>query len=178
MNTRLMTRGEPGDTKVLRRAFGTFATGVTVVTVGGDTPHGMTANSFTTVSLDPPLVLICVGREAVMHAVLCEQGSFGVSVLAADQGPLASYFADRNRPLGQEQFAGVACQSGQLTGAPLLVGALAHFECVVRRTYEGGDHTIFLAEPVSLHRCADDQALLFLNGRFRQVESERSEATT
>jgi flavin reductase (DIM6/NTAB) family NADH-FMN oxidoreductase RutF len=166
------------DTKLLRRAFGTFATGVTIVTVGGDTPHGMTANSFTTVSLDPPLVLICVGLEAVMHSVLTDEGRFGVSVLASHQAKLATYFADRTRPLGREQFDSVDHLPGAHTGAPLIVDALSHFECEVRGTFDGGDHTIFLAEIVSMDRCADDQALLFLNGRFRQIEPERSEVVT
>jgi flavin reductase (DIM6/NTAB) family NADH-FMN oxidoreductase RutF len=166
------------DTKLLRRAFGTFATGVTVVTVGGDTPHAMTANSFTTVSLDPPLVLICVERQAVMHSVLTETGRFAVSILASHQEQVARYFADRRRPLGKEQFDAVDWQPGQFTGAPLITNALAHFECELRRTYDGGDHTIFLGELVSLHRCADDQALLFLHGKFRQLEPARSEVTT
>jgi flavin reductase (DIM6/NTAB) family NADH-FMN oxidoreductase RutF len=178
VTTHATPRGDMADTKLLRRAFGTFATGVTIVTVGGDTPHGMTANSFTTVSLDPPLVLICVGREAVMHSILTDESQFGVSVLASHQAGLATFFADRSRPLGAEQFDGVDFQPGAFTGAPLIADALSHFECKVRGTFDGGDHTIFLAEIVSLDRCADDRALLFLNGRFRQIEPERSEVTT
>ncbi|MEU9510727.1 flavin reductase family protein [Micromonospora sp. NPDC048170] len=160
----------------LRRAYGAFATGVTVVTVGGATPHGMTANSFTSVSLDPPLVLVCVDRNAVMHACLSETPAFAVSVLTDDQQQVARYFADGRRPLGSEQFDQVDWRPGQTTGAPLITDALAHFECEVWRTYDGGDHTIFLGRLLSLERQAGGEALLFLSGRFRQVERERSEA--
>lgn len=164
------------DPRSLRQAFGAYATGVTVVTTGGATPHGMTANSFTAVSLDPPLVLVCIDRQAVMHGRLSEAGEFGVSVLAADQEGVARYFADRRRPSGAEQFDTVDWLPGRLTGAPLIVGALAHFECEVWRSYDGGDHTIFLGNLLSLDRCAGEDALLFLSGQFRQIDRERSDA--
>ncbi|GAA2359903.1 oxidoreductase [Catellatospora methionotrophica] len=172
VNTQATPHVSATDRVSLRRAFGTFATGVTVVTVGGATPHGMTANSFTTVSLDPPLVLICVGREAVMHNLLGTTGTFAVSVLAAHQARLARYFADRGRPMGRRQFDDVDCVPGPRTGAPLLAEALAHFECEVRHAYDGGDHTIFLAEAVALRRGENDAALLFLQGKFRQIEPD------
>ncbi|MEH1101383.1 flavin reductase family protein [Micromonospora sp. CPCC 205561] len=162
--------------KALRRAFGAFATGVTVVTVGGATPHGMTANSFTSVSLDPALILVCIDRKALMHACLSETREFGVSVLTDGQEQVARYFADGRRPLGGEQFEQVQWHPGQATGAPLISGALAHFECEVWRSYDGGDHTIFLGRLLSLERRSGEEALLFLAGRFRQVERERSEA--
>jgi flavin reductase (DIM6/NTAB) family NADH-FMN oxidoreductase RutF len=168
---------EPADTKMLRRAFGSFATGVTVVTAGGDTPHGMTANSFASVSLDPPLVLICVDRDAVMHRVLADTGVFGVSVLAAHQESVALNFANRWRPLGQAQFAGVDWLPGRATGTPLIAGALARFECGVWRTYDGGDHTIFIGRLLSMDRSGDEDALLFFHGRFRYLEPQRSELT-
>jgi flavin reductase (DIM6/NTAB) family NADH-FMN oxidoreductase RutF len=166
---------ELADTKLLRRAFGTFATGVTVVTVGGDSPHGMTANSFASVSLDPPLVLVCVDRDAVMHRILAAEGSFGVSVLSAHQEAVARHFADRLRPLGLAQFETLDWQPGRHTGAPLIGGALAHFECGLWGSYEGGDHTIFVGNLLSLSRSADQDALLFVHGRFRQVAPERPE---
>jgi flavin reductase (DIM6/NTAB) family NADH-FMN oxidoreductase RutF len=166
---------EPVDPRLLRRAFGAFATGVTVVTVGGETPHGMTANSFTSVSLDPPLVLVCVGRGAIMHHILSDQGSFGVSVLASDQESVARHFADRWRPLGLAQFGPVDWRPGRLTGAPLVEGALAQFECELWRTYDGGDHTIFVGKLLSLDRTVDQDALLFYQGQFLQTAPERSE---
>ncbi|MFE9207050.1 flavin reductase family protein [Micromonospora sp. NPDC007230] len=167
--------GQVTDTKQLRGAFGTFATGVTVVTVGGPAPHGMTANSFTSVSLDPPLVLVCVERRAVMHEALQAAGTFGVSVLAADQEKIARHFADKWRPLGRAQFDAVDWVPGRATGAPLIEGALARFECTLSRAYDGGDHTIFIGRLLSVERQREEEPVLFFRGRFRQVGAEHSE---
>jgi flavin reductase (DIM6/NTAB) family NADH-FMN oxidoreductase RutF len=177
MNLDRKPSSEQVDTTLLRRAFGSFATGVTVVTTGGDTPHGMTANSFASVSLEPPLVLICVDRGAVMHEILAATGTFGVSVLAADQEPVARHFANRWRPLGLAQFDGVDWLPGRQTGAPLIGGAVARFECEVWRTYDGGDHTIFLGSVLSMDRSGYQDGLLFFNGRFRPLDAERTELT-
>lgn len=175
MNVVVNPSGEPSDPKVLRRAFGMFATGVTVVTVGGERPHGMTANSFTSVSLNPPLVLLCVDRAAVMHGRLIEVGQFGISVLGGDQEKVARYFADRQRPEGAAQFDSVDWHPGRITGAPMITGALAHFECALWRTYSGGDHTIFLGNLLSLDGRAESEALLFFQGRFREITPIRNE---
>lgn len=161
------------DGKLLRRAFGAFATGVTVVTVGGDIPHGMTANSFTSVSLDPPLLLVCVGQEAVMHGLIGTVGAFGISVLASDQENVARHFADKNRPLGKEQFDAVSWQPGSRTGAPLIEGALAHFECDLHSWHLGGDHTIFIGRLLWTDRFAHDDALLFHHGKFSGMKVTR-----
>lgn len=151
----------------LRRVFGAFATGVTVVTVGGVMPHGMTANSFTSVSLNPPLVLVCVNRSATMHDALTTTGSFAVSVLAAHQEGIARHFADR-RPRGLTQFAPIDWSPGSRTGAPLLSGALAWFECGLAGTYDGGDHSIFLGRLMSMARCENGVPLLFFDSQFSQ----------
>lgn len=170
------------DAKLLRRTFGAFATGVTVVTTGGAAPHGMTANSFTSVSLDPPLVLVCVGREAIMHRRL-SIGFFGVSVLTSHQEKVARHFSDVRRPLGAAQFDGIDWDPGPVTGIPLIDGAMARFECELWNTYEGGDHSIFLGRLLSLDRPGLDQgleqdgALLFYQGRFRRLEPKRSQVT-
>jgi flavin reductase (DIM6/NTAB) family NADH-FMN oxidoreductase RutF len=164
------------DVNVLRPAFAAFATGITVVTTGGASPHGMTANSFTSVSLDPPLVLVCVDRDAVMHRTLVAGGAFGVSVLAAHQESVARLFADRSRPLGRAQFDGVGWTPGRRTGAPMIDGALAHFECELWQRFAGGDHTIFVGRLLSLARRPGD-ALVFFHGRFRQLDPERSEVS-
>ncbi len=177
----MSTQREPyetvADAAVLRHAFGAFATGVTVLTVGGTNPHGMTANSFTTVSLDPPLVLVCVERSAVMHAALAQAAAFGVSVLADHQESVARYFADRRRPLGGAQFQPVDCQPGPVTGVPLITDALAHFECRPWRRYDGGDHTIVVGMLVSLRRQPEENALLFCHGRFGRLHPRPSEVT-
>jgi flavin reductase (DIM6/NTAB) family NADH-FMN oxidoreductase RutF len=169
---------ELADPTVLRRAFGAFATGVTVVTVGGGSPHGMTANSFASVSLDPPLLLVCVDRGAAMHQIMSDRGSFGVSVLAADQEPVARHFANRWRPLGSAQFDSVDWRPGRFTDTPLIDGALVRFECELWRTYDGGDHTIFLGNLLSVERSDEQEAaLLFLHGRFQRTADERREMT-
>jgi len=160
------------DPQLLRRTLGCFATGVTVITVGGAEPHGMTANSFTAVSLDPPLVLVCVVRDAVMHQRLQRASAFGVSVLAAHQEAAARHFANRNRPPGISQFDAVAWFTGEHSGAPLLAEAAARLECAMWRIYDGGDHSIFVGRVLAFDRWPDADALLFLNGRFRQFDRE------
>ncbi|MFJ9813396.1 flavin reductase family protein [Streptomyces sp. NPDC101158] len=158
-----------GDPARLRRALGAFATGVTVVTVGGASPRGMTANSFTSVSLDPALVLLCIGKDAVMNRVLAEADTFAVSVLGAGQEDVARHFADRSRPLGAAQFDAVDWLPGDRTGAPLIAGAAAHFECARWRAYDGGDHTIHLGRVIALDDLPGREPLLFHGGRFRQA---------
>jgi len=168
-----MTPVAATDLNGLRGAFGTFATGVTVVSVGDPLPHGMTANSFTSVSLEPPLVLVCVDRTAVMHERLLATGVFGVSVLAEEQEKVARHFSDRRRPLGAAQFESVGWTPGQLTGAPLIDGALARFECAVWQVYDGGDHSIFLGVPLTVARGVTDDVLVFHDGAFRRLERGR-----
>jgi flavin reductase len=158
------------DKASLRRVLGAFATGVTVVTAGGEIPHGMTANSFTAVSLDPPLILVCVGRDALMHNVLDQQTAFAVSILAADQTQVARYFADKRRPVGRDQFAAVSWSPGAHSGAPLIDGSLAHLECELEHRHEAGDHTIYVGRLLSLWRRPGDDALLFLNGQFLRTD--------
>lgn len=163
----------PAGAARLRRAFGTFATGVTVVTVGGTSPHGMTANSFTSVSLDPALVLVCVGRDTIMHGALAGADTFSVSVLAAGQEDVARYFASRSRPMGAVQFDAVDWLPGRRAGAPLIAGAAAHFECAKWRAYDGGDHTICVGEVLALDEAPAGEPLVFHRGRFRPPAAGR-----
>ena len=161
-----------GDGRALRTVVGRFATGITVLTSPGDTPHGMTANSFSSVSLDPPLVLVCIAREALMHDTIRSNGAFAVSVLGAGQEEVARHFASRNRPAGLAQFEAVDWAPGPWTGAPLLAGALAWLECELNQVYEGGDHSIFLGRVLGLGHSAGREALLFFGGAYHQVLSE------
>ncbi len=177
MSTEATLSGETAEVLQLRRVFGAFASGVTVVTVGGETPHGMTANSFTSVSLDPPLILVCVSRNAIMHKMLLAARHFAVSVLAGHQEAVARHFADRWRPVGPAQFDAVDWLPGRRTGAPLIDGALAHLECELWRRYDGGDHTIVLGSLLSVAVPADRDALLFFHGQFRQINLQRNEMT-
>ena len=166
--TRLPARPD-SEPAALRDVMSQFGTGVTVLTVGGRHNHGMTANAFTSVSLDPPLVLCCVANTALMHAAMSAEGLFGVSVLAADQEHLAKYFADRRRPSGIGQFHEVDWSPGPRTGAPLLGGALAWLECEVVAAHVGGDHSIFVGRVLSLGRGPTSAGLLFFDGGFHRV---------
>ncbi|MEU2249392.1 flavin reductase family protein [Streptomyces sp. NPDC019224] len=157
------------DPRELRGIFGRFATGITVVTAGRGEPRGMTANSFTSVSLSPPQVLVCVMRDASMHEVILEHHAFVVSVLSDRQERLARHFADSRRPRGAQEFASVDATPGPATGVPVLDGALAWFECELSAVYDGGDHSIFLGEVLNVGHGADEDALLFYAGAFRRL---------
>lgn len=155
----------------LRAVMARFATGVTVLTAGGERCHGMTANAISSVSLDPPLVLCCVARTARLHETITAAGGFAVSVLAAGQADLARYFADKKRPAGAAQFTGVDWLPGPRTGAPLLSGALSWLECDLTAAYEGGDHSIFLGSVLTAELGPDGSALLFHDGGFRRLDA-------
>lgn len=147
------------DSREFRNALSRFATGVTVVTTQIDGGmHGMTANAFTSVSLDPPLVLISVGKQARMHTHLREGGRFGVSVLSEDQLASAWNFAGRPQEGLQPAFL-------WRDGVPLVEHALAQFICTVEATYPGGDHTLFLGRVEDLWY-RDGSPLTFYRGRF------------
>jgi flavin reductase (DIM6/NTAB) family NADH-FMN oxidoreductase RutF len=154
-----MMDGGGFDARAFRNALGRFATGVTVVTAAVDGGvHGMTANAFTSVSLDPPLILVSIGRQARMHDHLHPQRPFGVSVLSQDQSHHAWHFAGRAQEGWQPAFA-------WRDDVPLIADALAHFVCRLETTYPGGDHTLFLARVVHLwHR--DGSPLTFYRGHF------------
>ncbi|MFI1393997.1 flavin reductase family protein [Streptomyces sp. NPDC020681] len=148
-----------------------FATGVIVLSVGGDDIHGMTANAFTSVSLDPPTVLCCVAHSAVMHKAVLAQKRFAVSVLGAGQESLARHFADKSRPLGPEQFRRFDWEPGELTQAPLLHGALAWLECELTEFHDSGDHSIFLGNVINASKSPGGAGLLFFDGAFQQTGS-------
>jgi flavin reductase (DIM6/NTAB) family NADH-FMN oxidoreductase RutF len=159
----------PLDTAELRGVFGRFATGITVLTTGGTTPHGMTANSFTSVSLRPPLVLVCVLRDAIMHEAIMDHKAFGVSVLSSGQEGLARYFADRRRPRGAQEFAPIEWTPGRHTRSPIVGGTLAWLECGLAAVYDGGDHSIVVGEVLDMGHRSGNGALLFYGGQFHRL---------
>lgn len=150
------------DTKVLRGALGSFATGVTIVTTrdpaGVDV--GLTANSFNSVSLDPPMVLWSLAKTSLSLPAFLGSRYFAVHVLAADQEPLSNLFARR----GADKFAGIALERG-MGDVPLLPGCAARFVCHTAFQYEGGDHIIFVGEVLSLAH-SDRAPLVFHDGRY------------
>lgn len=142
----------------LRAAFGKFATGVTVITTGqGDDIHGMTANSFTSVSMHPPMLLVCVSKQARAFERITRSGGFGVSVLAEHQGDVSIHFAGRPN-LDDVVFA-------NLSGSPTIKDAIAQFSCVLRESHDAGDHAILVGEITNYTHC-DGRPLLFHNGRY------------
>lgn len=150
-----------------RIALGRFATGVTVVTAHIDgRPHGMTVNAFTSVSLTPPLVAVCVGRSAALHPLLPGIAAFGVSILRAAQRPLSVWFADPARPAGPQQFAGVDWQPGPVTGVPLLRAAAATLECERGAVHPEGDHSIVIGRVVATEVDVGAAPLLYADGAY------------
>ena len=158
------------DAHSYRHVVGRFATGVTVVsTVHEGVRYGMTVNSFTSVSLDPLLVLFCCELDASLHAPLMAAGVWGVSVLSADQQKVAAWFATRGTA-GVDQFVECPARPGPVTGVPLVADSLAWLECRTRTTYDGGDHTIVLGEVVDLAIGVDASPLLYFRSDYRTVE--------
>lgn len=152
-----------------RKAMGAFATGVTIITVDleGEV-HGMTANAFTSVSLDPMLVLVCVDHTTRTHAHLHAKKRFGINVLCEDQRPISEYYARPERTHEHaEAEAGARFERTQ-HGTPVLHGALAYLECRLQSAQEAGDHTIFIAEVEDVV-LQDGDPLLFFRGKYRRV---------
>ena len=152
-----------GALDVLRRRGGLsrFGTGVCVVTVAGeDGPHGLTVNAFAAVSLDPPLVLVSIGKQARGHRLLGD-APFAVNVLGAEQEAVARHFSGDPHPNRVHWAAGSV--------APTLAGVLATFECRPWRRYDGGDHTLFVGEVVDFDY-RDGDALAYFSSRFATLE--------
>ena len=149
-----------------RKAMGCFATGVTIVTVDQDGDvHGMTANAFCSVSLDPVLVLVCVDQRARTHAHLHARKRFGINILRSDQQAVSEYYA---RSTESHQHAEEAGASFERTahGTPVLRGGLAYLECRLHSTQQAGDHTIFIAEVEDVV-VREGEPLLFFRGQYR-----------
>ncbi|MBV9052168.1 MAG: flavin reductase family protein, partial [Hyphomicrobiales bacterium] len=158
----LVEEGKPlDDQRAFRRALGQFATGVAIVTASaGDQLAGVTANSFTSVSLDPPLVLWSLETKAQSLPVFREASHFAVNVLSADQVALSTRFARSSL----DKFHGVGWRRGE-SGAPLIEDVAAHFECRREAEYEGGDHVILIGRVDRFARF-DREVLVFAHGRY------------
>jgi N-acetyl-1-D-myo-inositol-2-amino-2-deoxy-alpha-D-glucopyranoside deacetylase len=158
------------DADRFRAVLGRFVTGVTVMTTVADgVPHAMTASSVASVSLEPPLVLVCVDRAAVMADHVRTGEAFALSMLADDQADLSVTFADPARPSGDAQFEGVATRTG-VTGAPLITGAVGWVDTRVWRIYDGGDHIIVVGEVVDLGQEPGKLPLVYHAGGYGDVE--------
>lgn len=160
----------PVDAAAFRRAVGHFAAGVTVVTtVVGHTDHAMTASAFTSVSLEPLLVLVCVDKDARFRDAVLESGTWGVSILSSADRRAAEWFAMKGRPLiGQlDRFP----HRRGATGAALLEGANAWLECRTHAVYDGGDHDIVVGAVLSaVEGERDVDPLIYHRGRYVRLD--------
>jgi flavin reductase (DIM6/NTAB) family NADH-FMN oxidoreductase RutF len=148
-----------------RKALSYFASGVTVITtqhVGQY--HGTTVSSFCSLSLDPPLILVCLDLKSTSHDLISESGVFGVNILAEQDQWLSRHFALRT----PDKFSDVLYHLGQV-GVPLLDNALATLECRVISRYPGGDHSIFIGEVVTSSIASDKQPLLYFGSKYNRL---------
>jgi flavin reductase (DIM6/NTAB) family NADH-FMN oxidoreductase RutF len=151
-----------------RKAMGCFATGVTIITIDQDGEvHGMTANAFTAVSLDPVLVLVCVDHRARTHAQLHARKRFGVNVLSCEQQAISEYYAGSAEAHQHPETAGARFER-TAHGTPVLQGALAYLECRLHSAQPAGDHTIFIAEVEHVEVRKGDP-LLYFRSRYRDI---------
>jgi flavin reductase (DIM6/NTAB) family NADH-FMN oxidoreductase RutF len=155
------------DQATFRSVLGRFASGVTVVTVReGEIDHGMTASAFCSLSLDPPLALVCIERSTRMHELLSRVDRYAVNMLASHQEALSRRFAE---PPDDTRFDGVGFDRGT-TGAPLIRDVLAHLECELVDRYPGGDHTIIVGRVIAAAAVADSRPLLYYRGGYAALE--------
>lgn len=158
----------PVDSHALRATMRQWSTGVTVVTtVAGSERAGMTVSSFTSVSLEPPTVLVCLNKEAYAHALVHRSGVFAISMLGAGQEALSNRFAGLD-PTITDRFAGLELSIAE-TGSPLLPGAIAWLDCVVINRLETGTHTIFIGEVVFAKSEAGRAPLVYYNRSYHTL---------
>lgn len=154
--------------RAFRDALGCFATGIAVVTTvdAAGAPVGVTINSFSSVSLDPPLVLFSLGRRAQSFEAFIGAGRFAVNVLSAEQQELSVRFSR----LGSDKFADLAYETWE-TGCPILDGCLANLDCVTEAMHDGGDHVILVGRVLRLDSRRTGAPLLYFRGRYVRLEA-------
>jgi 3-hydroxy-9,10-secoandrosta-1,3,5(10)-triene-9,17-dione monooxygenase reductase component len=154
-----------------RDVLGCFGSGITVITtMSGGEPVGMTCQSFSSVSLDPPLVMFIPARTSRAWPLIQRSGRFCVNILAADQEHVSAQMATR----GVDKFAGIDWTPGPATGSPVVTGSLAHLDCSIHAVYEGGDHFVVIGrvEHLAQHEeAAEAEPLLYFRGRYRTTDS-------
>ncbi|HEY3056547.1 MAG TPA: flavin reductase family protein [Thermoanaerobaculia bacterium] len=156
----------PVDDARFKLAMSHFASGVTVVTTEYENKlYGLTVASFASLSLHPPLVLICVEKAVKSHDALLASKKFGVSILGADQMEISGRFASKS----DDKFSGIVTGRGEL-GVPLIAGALCTIECRLRDHLPGGDHSIFVGEVVDV-QVGDGPPLVYFRSGYRQISA-------
>jgi flavin reductase (DIM6/NTAB) family NADH-FMN oxidoreductase RutF len=149
-----------------RAAMGSFAAGVTIVTTldSSRRPHAMTATAFSSVSLNPPLCLVCIDRRSRTYQSVTRSGCFAVHILNADQRSLSVHFSSSTI----DKFETIRWRPGEMTGCPIIEGALASMECTVAEIYSGGDHDIFLGRVASV-QVHDGSPLVYWRGSYSSL---------
>jgi flavin reductase (DIM6/NTAB) family NADH-FMN oxidoreductase RutF len=155
-----------------RAAMGSFAAGVTVITTldANGAPQAVTATAFSSVSLSPPLCLVCIAKRTRTYQPLLLKGSFAVNILRAEQEWLSARFASS----AVDRFASVAWAPGTVTGCPIIAGALVSMECQVVEVHSGGDHDIFLGSPTSI-RVHEGAPLVYWRGSYSSLPPPRGD---
>ena len=154
----------PIDDAQFKHALSHFASGITIVTTEHEgTDYGLTVASFASLSLSPPLVLVCISKSSSSHEPIAASGKFGVSILGSDQEAVSGRFAAR----GGDKFAGLDVRRGTL-GIPLIGNALATLECRVTNQVVGGDHSIFIGEVVDT-QTREGAPLLYFRAAYREM---------
>jgi flavin reductase (DIM6/NTAB) family NADH-FMN oxidoreductase RutF len=156
---------------VFRRVMGHFVTGVTVVTaLDGGRPAGITVNALSSVSLEPPLVVIALDRRRFLHPIVRTAGRYGVNILSEDQRELSDCFAGAPVQPGRDEFCGASWRPG-VTGVPLLDGAIATLECTVVESFSVGDHDLFIGRVEALaNEAQHPMPLLYYRRRYLRIE--------
>lgn len=153
------------DSKEQRRILGKFATGVTVASTKiGDETWGMTANAVTSLSLDPPLIILCIQKDSQSLDKFKEAGCYALNILAADQQEISDRFAFK----GPKDFSDLDTTTAE-TGAPILSGSLGWIDCKLKEILPGGDHDIFIGEIVAAAAPEEGQPLLYFSGKYAQL---------
>ncbi|MCH8981713.1 flavin reductase family protein [candidate division KSB1 bacterium] len=154
--------------ELFRNTLAKFCTGVTIVTTKNqEGMHGLTVNAFTSVSLDPPLILVCIQKNGLSHSTLCECEAFVVNILSEEQKELSDRFANPALD-SEERFRDLNFRVSE-NGVPILAGNLGHLECRVVNQFEGGDHTIFIGQVENGDFSAGKQPLLFYESRYSYI---------
>jgi 3-hydroxy-9,10-secoandrosta-1,3,5(10)-triene-9,17-dione monooxygenase reductase component len=154
----------------LRAALGAFATGVTVVTSRGEAHcYGMTASAFSSVSLDPPFVLVCVKAGGAGCDHIERNRCFAINILGEHQEPLSRYFSSKDRPRGRDAFRDVAHRTAA-TGSPILDAVAGYLDCSLHAVHTAGDHKIFIGEVLSLGVNSDVRPLIFHGGAYAVID--------
>jgi len=163
------TESETFSGQDFRKVLGSFATGVTVVTTRTPGPaYGMTANAFSSVSLDPPLVLVCISAKAEGRSWVEQNDAFAVNILSVEQEEISNFFASPDRPRDSMAFQHIPYTPGP-SGSPIFDGVAAYLDCKLHAAHEAGDHLIFIGEVLDLGFNDENEPLLFHGGRYKRL---------